>query len=112
MENEKCSCESCSVKKVLDKIWEPKTKCLYSKECFGGYEEEYETQHICGYYERHEHCAIPGHRDSYDYAYKKYCILTVIQDFANDKRCVDGKTTDEWQLPIYHGSYEDLLNID
>ena len=114
MKNEKCnfSCTNCPVKAILDKIWEPKTKRLYYREWFGGTDEEYETQHICGYYKWEEHCDIPGHRESGRYSSKKYCILDHIQDFANDQRYEDSEFVDEWPLPTYHGTYEDLLKID
>ncbi len=105
------SCESCPVKKLLDTIWEPKTKWLYYNKMFGGTDEEYETQHICGYYKWKERCDIPGHRDSSEYTRKKYCILDFIQDYANKHCCEDNETFEKWSLPVYNGKYEDLLNI-
>lgn len=114
MKNEKhdFNCESCPVREILDKIWEPKTTWFDYREWFGGIDEEYATQHICGYHEWCDHCTIPGHRESNKYLSKKYCVLDHIRDFANDQLHKDAKADDEWPLPTYNDTYKKLLKID
>ena len=111
MKNEKhnFNCESCPVKELLDKIWEPETKCVYYQEWFDGTDEEYETQHICGCCECTEMCDIPGHRNSGKYTSKKYCILDTLREYADKQHSEDNKASDEWPLPTYTGKYEDLF---
>lgn len=130
MKNEKRDCKFCPMRKVLDEIFKPKTKCTHYLSLGGGSDREYETLHICGLCEHEEKCDIPGHRYSDEWAFPKYCILDVIQEYIKEQRCKDVdddhhwcKAEDRWcnddeyidedediELPLYKGTYEALFN--